>query len=88
MAWGMNYIYYKQGSSPHNVTPKFLDEIKLNFSVSEISYPYYNTDKKSSKSTVIKAFDNMYNYDIIIKNKDGKVHPRTLMINNYKAVNT
>jgi hypothetical protein len=80
-AWGKNYFYYRVGKEPFEVDATFLNSLSTTFCVTSIQYPYYVDEKESSKATVIKAQDCKHTYRIIIKNKNGGVHPDTIQVN-------
>jgi hypothetical protein len=82
-AWGMNYFYYKIGKHDKffEVDSTFLKRVSETFIITSVHYPYYIDDSESSKSTKIKCQDFAHKYEIIIKNKDGQIHPRTVMVN-------
>lgn len=75
-SWGMNYFYYKIGKAPFEVDKTFLDKAASSFKILSIQYPYFVSQKESSKATVIKAQDSINRYSIVIKNKNGRCSPR------------
>jgi hypothetical protein len=80
-AWGMNYFYYMMGKQPFEIDRQFLQDASRSFRVVSVQYPYYASDRESSKATVIKAEDSKHRYSIVIKNKNGDIHPRSVLVN-------